>query len=130
MLSILFVYLLRLSYIIMVNHFFITCYSSTKLTYMFNLSHIHVYVYMYTYTYTHTTLKPNPLMPTNIKCACIGEVVTKLSPIGFILHSLILVFLFHLIIHLSSILSPSLIATLSHFSTSTKIRTLILTTTT
>jgi hypothetical protein len=127
MLSILFVYLLRLSYIIIVNHF-ITCYSSTKLTYMFNLSHIHVYVYMY--IYTHTTLKPNPLMPINIKCACIGEVVTKLSPIGFILHSLILVFHFHLIIHLSSILSPTLIAALSHFLTSTKIRTLVLTTTT
>jgi hypothetical protein len=45
---------------------------------------MHVYVYIYTYAYT--TLKPNPLIHINIMRAWIGELITKLSHNGFILH--------------------------------------------
>jgi len=41
---------------------------------------------MYIYAYRHTTLKPNPLVYINIMCTWIGELVTKLSHNGFILH--------------------------------------------
>jgi hypothetical protein len=41
---------------------------------------------MYMYTYTHTTRNPNPLMHINIMCAWIGELITKLSHNGLILH--------------------------------------------
>jgi hypothetical protein len=37
--------------------------------------------------YTYATLKPIPLVHINIKCTWISELITKLSPNGFMLYS-------------------------------------------